>query len=245
MQDEFTNRLAMFNAAKETLFVPAHKAVWFDKKPEIFALKVARAMQALDELTLFCRQQSSVISGVTQDKTREEREAIEVAFTLAGLLVEYYRDNNDETNAAKVDMPLSALRRLRDLEAVNKLREVHDLGKSLVENSDPAIVTAAAQYDITTERLTSVHEEVEEFAEIVAAPQASISQRAALTKQLRDRFNAVEAKFASLDNLILAFNNTPEGRALIAAYQASRIVRDSGGSPGTPNTNTPNTPPNP
>src|SRR5438874_8742642 len=35
-----------------------------------------------------------------------------------------------------------------------------------------------------------------------------------------------------LDNLILQFNGTAAGRALIAAYQASRVVRDLGAGPG-------------
>jgi hypothetical protein len=45
---------------------------------------------------------------------------------------------------------------------------------------------------------------------------------------LRARFNAVEAMFDQLDRLILRFGGTPEGGALIAAYQAARIIRDYG-----------------
>jgi hypothetical protein len=41
----------------------------------------------------------------------------------------------------------------------------------------------------------------------------------------------VEAKFASLDCLVLQFKTTEAGRALIAAYQAARVVRDAGAGP--------------
>ncbi len=51
---------------------------------------------------------------------------------------------------------------------------------------------------------------------------------------MRAKFNAVEAKFDSLDNLILQFNGTAAGRALVAAYQAARIVRDLGVGPKPP-----------
>ena len=63
---------------------------------------------------------------------------------------------------------------------------------------------------------------------------ASIAQRKALTLGLRAEFNKVEAKYESLDNLILAFNTTPAGRDLIAAYKAARIVRDAGHGPKKP-----------
>jgi len=56
------------------------------------------------------------------------------------------------------------------------------------------------------------------------------------------RFNAVEEKFIALDDLILQFaNGAVAGRALVAAYQAARVVRDLGSGPGP----TPPTPPAP
>ncbi len=241
MQDKFTNRLVMFNAAKTTLNEPQFKGVWFEQEPEMFATKVAQMTQALTDLELFYQRQGSAITGVTQNKTREEREAVAVAYAVAGFLVEYFEEAGDETNAAKVRFSLHDLRRLRDPEAVAKMREVRNLTRGLVENVDPVIVTKAAKYGITEARLTSVHKEVEEFAAVVAAPQSSISQRAALTKQMRDRFNAVEALFVSLDRLVLNFDDSAAGLALIAAYQASRVIHDAGHGPSSA-TNTPATP---
>lgn len=241
MQDEFTNRLVMFKAAKTTLNEPQFKGVWFGQEPEMVGNKVLQATQALADLELFYRRQNSAITGVTQNKAREEREAVTVAYTMAGFLVEYFEAAGDENNAAKVRFSLHDLRRLRDEEAIAKMREVRDLTRNLVENDDSAIATAAAKYGITEARFLAVHKEVEEFAAVIAAPQASIAQRAALTKQLRDRFNAVEALFVSLDRLILAFDDTEAGRALIAAYQASRVIRKAGHSPdNATGTNNPN-----
>lgn len=53
--------------------------------------------------------------------------------------------------------------------------------------------------------------------------------------QLRAKFNAVEAKFVTLDNLILQFaSGVGDGPALVAAYQAARIVRALGTGPKPP-----------
>ncbi len=239
MKDEFINRLGMFTAAANTLNEPAHKEIWFGHEPEIFALKVAAATQAVQDLKTFCQKQERSLHGVTLNKEREGEEAVAVAFRISGFLVEYFRDAENETDAEAVNLALSDFRRLRDQQAVGKLREVRDLAKGLVENTDPLIVTTAAQYGITAAALASLHKEVEEYAAAVEAPQTSIGQRAQLSKQMRDRFNAVEAKLASLDRLILAFEGTPEGRAFISNYQAARIVRDAGAGPHTATTPTP------
>jgi hypothetical protein len=71
----------------------------------------------------------------------------------------------------------------------------------------------------------------EEYAGVVSAPQASIADRKGLTQQLRNKFNAVELKFAALDNMIFQFNDGPASQALIASHKAARIVRDLGGGP--------------
>ena len=53
---------------------------------------------------------------------------------------------------------------------------------------------------------------------------------------MRERFNAVEALFVTLDDVILQFGKTEAGRDLIAAHQAARIIRDLGAGPGQPPT---------
>ena len=143
-------------------------------------------------------------------------------------LVTWFRDQGDETNAAKLDLSESAWRRLRDEQLLEKGRLVRDLGQGVVGGAKAA---QAAEYGITAASVGSVDKEVEEYGKVVSAPQASIADRKSLTGQMRTKFNAVEAKFVALDDLILQFNATAAGRALIAAYQVARIVRDLGVGP--------------
>ena len=84
-----------------------------------------------------------------------------------------------------------------------------------------------------------------EYEEFLTKPQTSIAQRKARTLGLRAEFKKMEAKFASLDDLILAFNGTAPGRSLIAAYNESRIIRDAGHGPKNPPTPTPTPTPTP
>ena len=241
MRDEFTNRLGAFDTTLANLNKAANKSVWFQQPPVVFTAKVADATAAVEDLRDFCRKQQTAITGAAKDKEREEKEAAAVAPTLARALVTWFRDQADETNAAKVDLSESAWPRLRDQVLVDKGRLVRELAQGVVAGPKAA---EAVGYGITAAAVASVTKEVEEYAAVVSAPQVSIADRKGLTQQMRDRFNAVEALFAVLDDLILQFGATAAGRALIASHKAARIVRDLGTGPSpTPPPTPPPAPP--
>ncbi len=70
-----------------------------------------------------------------------------------------------------------------------------------------------------------------DYDTVITAPQQAIAERKTRTLQLRERFNAVESQF--LDRLIELFRATPRGRDMIAAWQASRVIRDLGHGPSS------------
>jgi hypothetical protein len=144
-------------------------------------------------------------------------------------LVEWFRDQGDEPNAAKVDLSRSKWHGLRDQSFKDQLDTTLSLAQSVTGGAQAA---AAVEYGITTTKVTALAKEINDFAGVMASPQAGIADRKGLTGQMRAKFNAVEAKFGTLDNLILQFNATAAGRVLIAACQAARIVRDLGHGPG-------------
>ena len=231
MKNEFTNRLGMFNTSLTTLNTEAYKAVWFQKDPKIFTTKVADAGLAVADLAVLCEKQSVVITGSAEDKAREAAEAEDAAHPIARALVQWFRDQRDETNAAKVNFTLSDLRRMRDQDLLAQLNIKLALAQNVTGGAQAA---QAADYGLTPAKVTALQKEIADFAGIINAPQSNIADRKAMTAQLRARFNAVEEKFAALDDLILNFNTTATAHALVAAYQAARVVRDLGGSPSKP-----------
>lgn len=242
MKDAFTNRLGMFDTTLLNLNTATNKPVWFQLPPVIFTAKVAAAAAAVVDLRAFCLRQGTDITGAALDKEREGNEAVAVAHPLSRALVTWFRDQADETNAAKVDLPESGWGRLRDQQRVDQGRLVRDLAQGVV--AGPKAADAVA-YGLTAAAVTAVNKEVEEYAGVVSAPQVSIAERKSLTEQMRDRFNVVEGKFAGLDDMILQFSGTEAGRALIASHQAARVVRDLGVGPGQPATSPPPASPTP
>lgn len=225
MKNELRNRLTMFDTSLGILQDPARKGVWSQKDPMVFTTKVADTAVALDALEEFCKQQGIDITGATGDKWVERASLSTIAHSLGGALTTWFEDHNDLTNAAKVNYPLSTWRHFGGEDLKAHAKTTFDLANTVATGTSAA---EAAAYDITPDTVKELGKEMAAFNVVVTAPQQAISGRKSLTDQLRARFNAVEALFMQLDRLILRFNGTPEGRALIAAYQASRIVRDYG-----------------
>jgi hypothetical protein len=167
MKDEFTNRLGMSDTTLGNLNKPKNKVVWFQKPPAVFTLKVADTATAVEELRAFCRKQETAITGPALDKEREGEEAIVVAHKLGRALVTWFRDQADETNAAKVDLSESAWRRLRDQVLVDTGRLVRELAQGVVAGPKAA---PADTYGINAAAVASVNKEVEEYAAVVSAP---------------------------------------------------------------------------
>jgi len=226
----------MFDTSLVNLNKPEHKLIWENQPPLVFTQKVTAAATAVTDLRAFCRKQETDITGAAVDKHREEREAIETAHALARALVTWFRDQNDETNAAKLDLSQSRWRALRDQQLLEKGRLVKQLADGVLAGPNAA---QALTYGITATAATAVNKEVEEYAAVISAPQADIADRKATTGQLRAQFNAVEAKFAVLDDLILQYGTTPAGRSMVLAYQAARTVLDLGAGPQPPPPPTP------
>ena len=209
MQDEFVNRLGMFRTALGTHNRPEHQSVQQNQPPAIFATKVAVAQQAVDE----------------------EAELEQEAYVFGGALAIRFLDQGNEENAAKVDLPLSGWRRLRDQQLLEKAKLVHQLGESVTSGPNAATAT---DHGITPDSLAKLKKETDDYDAVITAPQQAIAERKARTRQLRDRFNAVESQFQTLDRMVQLFRATPAGQDLIAAWQASRVTRDLGRGPSQP-----------
>ena len=230
MEDEFANRLGMFRTVKQTLEQPENLAVWQGVQPLAFGVKFNNFTTGLAGLETFVTQHGQVITGSATDKRREKQELETAAHELGLALVCWFKSINDETNAEAVDRSISNWQRLRDEALLQQSQIVIDKAQAVVGGPDAA---AAADYGVTPAAITALTNERNDYVEVIAAPQQKIAARKALTTQFRPEFNAVSAHLDDMDNLVLQYRKTPAGRAMVAAYQASRIIRDFGHGPGT------------
>jgi cellobiose-specific phosphotransferase system component IIB len=228
MQNEFVNRLNMFETSLGTLNRPANKAVWDGQPPEIFGPKVAAASLAVDNLRALARKHGVDITGAAKDKKEERAEAVSATDILENALWVWFMDRGDLTNAEKVDKSLTDWRRMEEVLFVEAALWVADTAAAIINGPAAA---EAAKYGVTAAALQSAQKEVADFDAILTAPQQDIAARHSITQILRGEFRKVEAHFVSLDKLIPQYQSTPAGRATIAAYQASRNIIDRGKGP--------------
>lgn len=156
MKNDLTNRLGMFNTSLTMLNKDEHKAVWYQQDPKIFTAKVAEAQSAYDNLADFCKKQSIVITGSAGDKAREAAEAEDAAHPIARALVQWFRDQKDETSAAKVNFTLSDLRRMRDQDLLAQLNITLALAQGVTGGAQAA---QAFDYGLTPEKVTALAKE--------------------------------------------------------------------------------------
>jgi hypothetical protein len=141
-------------------------------------------------------------------------------------LAEFFRDAMDETNAAKVEFAESQWRRWSGEELLGHARTVAQLAQAVVGN--PATAQAAAGYGLTAAAVARVTKEADDYAQFVNAPATAIGSRAALTRDLRNRFRAVDVVFDSMDRLVVQFGTAS---IFVAGYFNSRQVIDRGHGP--------------
>lgn len=225
MKDEFTNRLNAFRTTLDFLQAPANKPKWDGQPPLRFTSRVADAVAAVETLAAFCQQQGAVIKGAAVDKAREEKELEDAAFVLGQAVAECCRGLGREADAARCAFSKSAWRGMRDAALLANAREVIRIAGELLAGADAA---AAAECGITAATVAACKKEADDYEAVISAPQQAIAGRKATTAQMRDRFNAVEAIFASLDGLVEQFAD----KTFVGGYHAARTVRDLGHGPG-------------
>lgn len=228
MDDRIANQLASYRARLTSLDKPEHKAIWENQPPLIFTAKVGEARTLTVELADLAAKQSAPITGTTADKKREEQELEDEAHKLGRALVGYAKDQNDETLAAKYDIPVSSWRRLRDEALLQKARQLQEDANTVATGDDAA---TADQYGVNPAAVAALKSEADDYEAYIVAPQEAIADRSALTASLPVKSRVVRAKFDELEDFLPQFAGTPEGDAFVAAYLASTQIIDRGHGP--------------
>ena len=226
MQNEFANRQNMHLTVLNLLENPAYQSAWQSQKPAAFATRAALFAPQVRALTDLIGAQQAATTGFAQAKDREEQDLEHTAHEISQILSDWYEESGREGDAAQIDLPLSAWQRLRDTELIAKSHLLQQkLSAALA--SHPAEL---ADYDLTPADATHLAKETADFELLTADPSAAISRRKSLTVALRPAFREVAILLDKMDRLVLRFRRTELGTSFANAWDASRTIRDLGGS---------------
>jgi hypothetical protein len=224
MKNEFANRQNMHLAVLALLADPAHRPVWINQPPAIFATRAAALGPKVAALTDLIAGQQADITGHAADKDREEQELETAAHEIGEALAGWFEDQGREADAAHIDLSFSAWQGLRDTALIAKAKLLHQKLSSALATDAAAL----AKYGLDAADATLLAKETADFESLVANPAAAISGRKALTAALRPKFREVSQLLAKMDRLVLRFRRTEAGTRFSDAWKSARNVRDIG-----------------
>lgn len=225
MNDELTNQLNMIGACITVADSDDHKDVWDGNEPSAFETDFAALKTDYTAARALQTRVDSAIGGATDAKADAEAELEDLAFRMARALANYYLHVEDLVNHGRVDIAKSDITRLRHQALSARAVEIRDLANSVVGQA------AATARGVTEARVTALSAAIVAFDNLRNLPRGETATRSALRRELTTNVGALMSSVRSLDDLVLQFDDTPEGRQFGAAWKQARIIVDLGHGP--------------
>ena len=244
MNDTLASKLTSFRATLNVADEAEFQPVWLGKPPAAFEETLAAARTTADALASKGAEQSAPATGAT-DGLRQVRALFEQnLLPKARATFRCLKTLGRLEEAAKVDLTPSDLHNAR---AVN----LAGLGETVLDLAEPLTLAPAqgqpapgAKFGLTTDTLAALDADWQRYRAAIGAPISARSQRKTLTRQLPDDFRDAEEEFATLDDLILQFDDAGgPGTRFVESWFNARRVQDTGRRSARPPTPPPAAPP--
>ena len=235
MNDRVQNQINMINACITVAHTEANTLVWSDHEPADFALDLDALESDFADANSITTNIKDAIAGAGGVKGVARTAAEDAGYILAQALSNHFRKTDDLTNLAKVKVTKRGIQKLRDQDLVATLTDIRDLGGLA------ATQTGAAGRGVTAARLAKATTTLNRFKSLLSAPRRQVADRGALLRELKPCVAGMIEKLNGLDELVIQFDTTPEGRRFIDAWKIARVVVDAGHGPGEDEEPTPPT----
>ena len=229
MNGTLRNKFSSFQSTLQVANAANNKGVWEGKQPAVFGELLEEASAAVEELRQAGVLQSEVTTG-SADALKNLREQFEDALhPLARATFRALKKANRLEDAPKADLTPSDLHSARAGALAGTGETVLDLAESLTKDpTTGAPITTYEKYGINAAIVDEVDALWERYSAAVGSPASARSIRKAKTTTLPGQFAAVEALFAELDDYIVQFKKSAEGRRFITEWFNARRINDLG-----------------
>ncbi|MDQ6630736.1 MAG: hypothetical protein M3Y82_03140 [Verrucomicrobiota bacterium] len=224
------NQLNMVGACITVAQSSDYKPVWNGNPPADFGTDLTKLQTDYGAITAKAAQADAATGGAGDAKTVAETALEDAAFILARALANHFKKINDLDRLGKVDVSKSEIMKLRTQELVNKTTAIRDLGTVAVAEA------GAAGRGVTAARVAALTAAITSFSNVMSSPRGEIVNRSALLKEVETDTAALMESVSNMDDLVLQFDATDDGKRFIEAWKRARIIVDTGGghSPPTP-----------
>jgi hypothetical protein len=228
MNSRLQNQLTMVGACITVANSAEHKPVWDGEDPADFGTDLTALQTDYGSITAKAAQADAAAGGAADAKAVAESTLEDSAHLLARALAVHFKKAGNLTDRAKVDVSKSEIVKLRTQELVNKATVIRDLGTAAVSQPD------AAKRGVTAARVAALTAAITAFSNVMNSPRGEIVNRSALLREIETDIAALLDKVNDLDDLVLQFDGTDEGRRFNEAWKGARVIVDSGSGHSTP-----------
>lgn len=237
MKDLWTNRLDMIGAVIAVADAAAHYPVWTGEQPADFETDYTAMKADYESVVTLAATAYAATTGTADEKAEAERQLEDLAYAIARACYVHFTKTGDLVRRAQVAFTKTSIVHLRGQTLLTTCTSIRDIATACLAEPN------AANRGITAPRITALNSAIGTFSGFLNAPRAAIATRATLIREVETRIAGLVTQVELLDDLVVQFDATPEGRALIAAWKQARIIMDLGHGPETPPA--PPTPPTP
>lgn len=237
MNDRIQNRLNMLNACVTLAHGPANRAVWEGKEPLAFGEDLAALKTDLAATAALAAQLGGALPGASDAKDEAETALEDAAYLVVTGLRSYYKKTGATEALGKINFSKSHLQRLRDAQLVADATAI--LTAAQAAGTQPE----AVKRGVTPAAVAALAQALAAYSALLTKPRTNQVTRNTLLRELATRLGAHLEAVADLDDLVLHYGATAEGRRFIDAWQSARVIIDAGGSPAIDDEPTTPTPP--
>ena len=215
---------ACLNVARSSAF----QHVWISSPPVDFRTEIAQLAADYDALAAKAALAEGATGGAADAKGAAEAALEELTYILARALALHFQRTGDLDRRGRIDLRRRDIVRLRTQDLVDKATAIRDIAVSAV--AEPG----AENRGITAERIEEHSRAIAAFANLMGSPRGQLANRGAILRELEEGVSALIDRLAALDDLIVQFNGTADGRRFIEAWRRARVLVDLGGGAGAP-----------
>jgi hypothetical protein len=215
MLKRLANKLVMFHAVQNHL--DRNKSMW--TSVPAMATTINDFELLLAEIENYIQLTSGNKKGIAQQKATQQALVIAHAYELSSVLYAMAIKKNNEILAAKVDFTETDLLKMRDDNLVTTCRNIVELATEHL--------AGLIAYEVTSDELIVLKEEINRFAENLTTGRVSVSERKAANEKLKIVFLHVDALLKKqLDRIMVRYRKTEPD--FYATYQNLRRIINYG-----------------
>ena len=197
MLKRLANKLVMYHAVQSHL--DRNKSMW--TSVPAMATTINDFELLLAEIENYIQLTSGNKKGIAQQKATQQGLVIAHAYELSSLLYAMAIKKNDAILAAKVDFTETDLLKMRDDNLVTTCRNILEFATEHL--------AGLIAYEVTSDELIVLKEEINRFAENLTTGRVSVSERKAANEKLKIVFLQVDALLKKqLDRIMVRYRKT-------------------------------------